>query len=156
MPAMAKPAMSEREAMRTTEKDQPDTANQGEALIVEDSYHAAADLADVLRKVGWRVLVANGLSKALALAATGRPDVAFIDVNLDGGFEGFDLAREIERQTGAGIVFVTGYTADDLKGRVDSFRNAVILFKPINASSVEVALRMVASTRAERRADASD
>jgi CheY-like chemotaxis protein len=120
-----------------------------EALIVEDCYHAAVDLARQLQDLGCHALVANGASSAIAVAARSQPEIAFIDINLDGGFEGLDVAREIERRTGASIVFVTGYNAEDLKGRLEPFRNAVMVFKPVNRSTLQAALRLVSSARAE-------
>lgn len=128
----------------------------GEALIVEDSYYAAVDLAQMLEKLGWRVRVANGIASAKHMAASSPPDVALIDINLDGGFEGFEVARDIERRTGAAIAFVTAYTAEDLKGRLDPFCNAVTVFKPVNLSSLRTALRMIRARRAELQQESAD
>lgn len=137
--------------------DSLERSEAGEALVVEDSYFAAADLAQMLQKLGWRVRVVNGASSAIAMAEQSPPDVAFIDINLEGGFEGFDVAREIERRSGAAIAFVTAYTAEDLRGRLEPFRNAVTVFKPVNRSSLETALRMIRPTGTEpQRSRASD
>jgi DNA-binding NtrC family response regulator len=111
-------------------------------LVVEDEYQIAADLAASLRKLGCDVQLANGPDSAMELIRKRSPDVAFIDINLRGGFEGLDLARDIEEQTDAGIVFVTGYSAADLYTRMARHSRSLTIFKPVNARTLQVALDM--------------
>ena len=54
-------------------------------LVVEDEFLIALDLAQLLRRHGWRVLgPAATVDQALRLLRGATPDVALLDVNLRG------------------------------------------------------------------------
>ena len=54
-------------------------------LVVEDEFLIAMDLELLLRRHGWRVLgPAATVAEALRLLADERPDVALLDLNLQG------------------------------------------------------------------------
>jgi hypothetical protein len=47
-----------------------------------------------------------------------QPDVVLMDINLEGGREGVELARWLRKVCEAPIVFVTGYTDRDTIERI--------------------------------------
>ena len=60
-------------------------------LVVEDEIVVGIVLCMVLRMAGYRVCgPAASVHLALELAATDHPDVAFVDINLEGDAEGLD------------------------------------------------------------------
>jgi CheY-like chemotaxis protein len=82
-------------------------------LLLEDEYLIALDAEQSLKEFGAeRVKIASTLSEAEDFAATGRFDVALLDVNINGQMS-FALADSL-RQRGVPVVFATGY---ELKGR---------------------------------------
>jgi CheY-like chemotaxis protein len=66
----------------------------------------------VLRAHGHLVREASNAEKALELLAEEAPDVAFIDIGLPGGMDGYELARRIRSHPLGGtvrLVALTGY-----------------------------------------------
>jgi DNA-binding response OmpR family regulator len=116
-------------------------------LIVEDRYLIASELADEVRSLGGDVLgPAASLSMAGEVLGDRRPDVALLDVNLDGELV-FPLAEEMEARRAA-IVFLTGYEETLLPER---WRGYLRLDKPVDSRSLREALRRVLNAAGERR-----
>jgi signal transduction histidine kinase len=83
-------------------------------LIVEDEAIVAADLANKLEYLGYRVSgsVSNG-EEALAIAAEQRPDVVLMDIRLSGSLDGIETAGRIRREHGIPVVYVTAHSDPD-------------------------------------------
>ena len=91
----------------------------GRALIVEDEIFFAISLEADMRALGFDIcdLAANG-EQASRLAMNNQPDVVLMDINLEGGREGIEVARWLRNVCDAPIVFVTGYIDRDTLGRI--------------------------------------
>jgi len=75
----------------------PDGGPRRVVLLVEDEILARAPIAGYLRDVGFTVIEAETADEAKAVFASGTlVDIAFIDVQLPGGTDGFALADWIE------------------------------------------------------------
>jgi len=82
-------------------------------LVVEDSALIAMAVATELERSGHRVLgpaVAN--APALELARKTPPDLALVDIDLQGGDSGAELVRVLHAELGVSSVFVTGQGAE--------------------------------------------
>ena len=80
------------------------------ALIVEDEIFVALDLERILTDAGYTV-VAIAADRAEALEAAGQASFAFVDINLRDGPSGPGIARQIAREHGIKVVFVTANPA---------------------------------------------
>ena len=93
------------------------------ALIVDDEMSFGIRLEADMHALGYDVcdLATNG-QQAFLLAMSDQPDVVLMDVCLEGGREGIEVARRLREVCDATIVFVTGYadraTIDRIQGRV--------------------------------------
>jgi DNA-binding NarL/FixJ family response regulator len=68
--------------------------------------------------------------KARSLAMSEMPDIALVDVCLEGGREGIETARWIKNVCGASVVFVTAFDDRDTVSRIhDQVPGAPILSK---------------------------
>ncbi len=77
-------------------------------LIVEDEVLIGLGLHMMLTLAGHHVRgPAMSRASALAIAREELPDIALVDVNLAGGAEGLELARELHDRHGTTIVFLT-------------------------------------------------
>ena len=77
-------------------------------LIIEDEFLIALDLEATMFKLGFDVCaLAPSASKARSLAMNDQPDVALVDVCLEGGREGIEIARWLREVCEVPIVFVT-------------------------------------------------
>ena len=80
-------------------------------LVVEDNMLIAMAVATELERAGHRVLgPAVAHEPALALARETMPDLALVDIDLQEGDSGFELARALHEELGVRSVFVTGQT----------------------------------------------
>jgi two-component system, response regulator PdtaR len=99
----------------------PPPPHQTRALIVEDEIMVALGLEAEMRALGFDTcdLAANG-QQASKHAMSNQPDVVLIDVNLEGGREGIEVARSLRKVCEAPVVFVTAYTDRDTVERIHS------------------------------------
>jgi DNA-binding response OmpR family regulator len=86
-------------------------------LVVDDNVDTAELLADLLRLKGFEVAVAYSPTAALELAATAAPEIALLDIGLN-GTTGYELGRQI-RKTAATcrLIAVTGYADVEARAR---------------------------------------
>jgi DNA-binding NarL/FixJ family response regulator len=103
------------------------------ALIVDDEIIFAINLEADMHALGFDIcdLAANG-QQASKLAMSNQPDVVLMDINLEGGREGIEVARWLHQVCEAPIVFVTGYTDRDTVERIhEQVPGAPVLPKPV-------------------------
>jgi two-component system, response regulator PdtaR len=107
-------------------------------LIVEDEIVSAMALERTLEHIGYEVIgtVTTG-EEAIELAGREHPDLVAMDIRLSGKMDGIDAASRIMDETGAGIVFMTGYDDEKTKERALALKPLGFLDKPINKSRFE-------------------
>ncbi|HKK29055.1 MAG TPA: PAS domain-containing protein [Alphaproteobacteria bacterium] len=102
-------------------------------LVVEDQHLVADQLSEALRAADCIVLgPAPSLDQGLRLAKAERPDLAVLDVNLDGEVV-WPLA-EMLRARGIPFVFATGYA--DMIQTPETLGNAPRIAKPVNSDEL--------------------
>lgn len=112
-----------------------------QVLIVEDRYLIASEMADAVRSMGGEVLgPARNLEAAEAIVRERLPDLALLDVNLDGEVV-FPLAEELARRK-APFIFLTGYDDEVLPER---WRERPRLLKPVNPRALRDELLRLAN-----------
>jgi CheY-like chemotaxis protein len=113
-------------------------------LIVEDEAIIAFLLEDMLVELGCNnVRLAADLDEALEAIAERTPDVAVLDVNLD-GVEVFPVAEKL-RHDGIPFVFTTGYGRDGLPS---AWADTPVVQKPFRAVVLAAALTEAVAGRA--------
>ena len=102
------------------------------ALIVEDEITIALDLEDAMSAMGFNHCdLASSDRRARSLAMKTHPDVALVDVSLDGGREGIEAARWLKDVCDVPIVLVTGSDDPDTVERIhEQVPDAPVISKP--------------------------
>lgn len=110
-------------------------------LILEDEPLVALFLQDAIEDAGWTVhgTAASG-EEAIGLAARQRPDLAFVDVNLDGRCDGISVAGQLAERFGIRIVLVSGYPDIGSDERVAGLPLVAILQKPCSPEQIQQVL----------------
>jgi DNA-binding NarL/FixJ family response regulator len=119
--------------------------HRGRALIVDDEIIFAIGLEADMHALGFDIcdLAANG-QQASMLAMSNQPDVVLMDINLEGGREGIEVARWLHKVCEAPIVFVTGYTDRDTVERIhEQVPGAPVLPKPVYHDRLAAAVAAV-------------
>jgi signal transduction histidine kinase/CheY-like chemotaxis protein len=109
-------------------------------LLVDDNHDSREMYRAVLRAHGHHVCEAPNAEKALALLADESLDVAFIDIGLPGGMDGYELARRIRKHPkgrNVRLVALTGYgfPEDRVQSREAGFARHLV--KPVDADTLQ-------------------
>ena len=103
------------------------------ALIIEDEIVIALGLQDAMSAMGFNHCdLASSDQRARSLAMGSQPDVALVDVSLEGGREGIEAARWLREVCEVPIVFVTAHGDEDTLQRIrEQVPGAPVLSKPV-------------------------
>ena len=107
-------------------------------LIVEDEALIARCLSMDLTDEGYSVcgLVASG-EEAVIKAKSTNPDIIFMDIHLAGEIDGIDAAMEIVKQKKIPILFMTAFSANELKIRAKDVHPVGYLNKPVDIEDIK-------------------
>lgn len=105
-------------------------------LVAEDEMLIAMMLEDRLEAMGYIVLKAARLHRALELAQSEPIDVAMLDINL-AGEDSFPIATVLQRR-GIPFLFSSGYGADGLPAH---WRGEKTIQKPYDVKQLVAALK---------------
>jgi two-component system, cell cycle sensor histidine kinase and response regulator CckA len=123
---------------RQTLKERLKPGSRETVLFVEDEVALRDLMHRVLVKGGYTVLAAGDGVEALALVE-GHPgpiDLVVTDVIMP-RMSGPDLAARLRaRQPGIRVLYVSGYTADQLRAQADLGREATLLAKPFTSEGL--------------------
>ena len=101
-------------------------------LVVEDEMLVAMMLEGMLRDLGYGVIKAARVAKALGLATSQAIDFAILDVNLAG--ETSYQVAEVLRLRGVPFIFASGYDPGSLRA---DFHDVAVLRKPYMPHDVQ-------------------
>jgi signal transduction histidine kinase/CheY-like chemotaxis protein len=108
-------------------------------LLVDDNHDSREMYRAVLRAHGHLVREAANAEKALALLDEEVPDVAFIDIGLPGGMDGYELARRIRSHPmgrDVRLVALTGYGFPEDRQQSRQAGFARHLVKPVDPETL--------------------
>ena len=111
------------------------------ALVVDDEPLILMDACDILSDAGFRPLEAGSVDEAIGIleAHAGDITLVFTDVQMPGGRDGFDLAREVARRWPDIRTLVASGAAQPAEG--DLPETAVFISKPFSADVVHERLQ---------------
>ena len=109
-------------------------------LVAEDEALVRMFTADYLREAGYRVVEVSNAADALKeLENTTGVRVLLTDVEMPGGMDGLELAREVQRCWPGMVILVTSGrvrpTRDELPGNIGFFQ------KPVREQAVVQAIK---------------
>jgi PAS domain S-box-containing protein len=114
-------------------------------LVVEDDDDVRAFTAEVLRELGYEVLVASDAASALRVLDDGSDvRLLFTDVGLPNGVNGRQLANQVrDRRPEIKVLFTTGYARNAIvhHGRLDP--DVELIVKPYTQSALAEKIRRV-------------
>lgn len=121
-------------------------------MIVEDEMIIAMDLQETLAGFGYEVVgaVPSG-EEALALAEQARPDLALMDINLQGAMSGLDAARILRERFEIPALILTAYVSEPLLDQAKGCDALGYLLKPYDERELGVALSMAVHRAKQER-----
>lgn len=114
-------------------------------FIVEDDPIISEDIRDMLTTVNYHVVgTAYAKNEALDAIDKIKPDLVLMDINLEGEFEGFQVAEHINKKHKIPFLYLTSYSGKEIVDRAKETLPMGYLVKPFNEqelyTSIEIAL----------------
>jgi len=108
-------------------------------LVIENERIMARDLAEILQSLGHQIVgVASDYQEAVALASEHTPDLALIDIQIDGDRDGISLATELREDHEMALAFLTSHADHATVLKASVVRPNGYLIKPFSVESVDV------------------
>ncbi len=113
-------------------------------LIVEDELITAMDLRETLEVAGHQVTsIARNYQEALKALDRQLPDLALIDIKLDGSAgDGITTARELVRQHPMPIIYLTANSEPQMFQSARETRPAAYLLKPFRHDELKLQIEL--------------
>jgi CheY-like chemotaxis protein len=111
-------------------------------LVAEDNVDAADTLTLLLKKSGYKVMLARSVPEAVAIARVFRPQAVLLDIGLP-GLDGLEVAqklRDMGETADAMILAVSGYGDADSRRRAHADGIGAYFVKPLD---LEAALKQL-------------
>lgn len=114
-------------------------------LVAEDEAIVAADLAEKLTLLGYKVIATTGRGdEAVTLALSLKPDLVLMDIRLQGPMDGIAAAQQIRAEGNIPIVFLTAHSEPSTLEHAKLTEPFGYLLKPFEErelhTAVEIAL----------------
>jgi response regulator NasT len=120
-------------------------------LVVDDDRLVLATLAHGLSQAGYDVIDADNGDDAILLAREHRPDLALLDIRMQGK-SGFDVAAYLREYLHVPFMFLSAFSDDQTATQVKALGAVAYLVKPLDIGQilpvVETALTEVSARRA--------
>lgn len=118
--------------------------SQKQILVVEDEQVTAMAIASALRDFGHEVQLAAEGGEALRKAESAPFDLALLDIQLQGGVDGIEVATQIRERHGIPCVYLTAYADEQTFRRARTAHPLGYLQKPFQKdelrNTIEIAL----------------
>lgn len=121
------------------------STRQSTIMIVENEILVAKDLKMNLERMGYLVsAIASNFQEALTFAHARRPDLALMDIDIDGSKDGIQTAKELNARYQVPIVFLTSLKEMAIIDKAKESNPFGYLVKPFRSSdlqsTIEIAL----------------
>ncbi len=122
-----------------------ETEKKKKILIVEDEVVTGMDLWHILDLWGYEMCeqVTTG-EKAIQVAEQEKPDIVLIDINLAHGINGLETAKRIISRHDVSVIFITGYSDDEIRKEAEEVNPAGYFVKPVDYYKLREAIDSVA------------
>ncbi|MGD2250906.1 MAG: PAS domain S-box protein [Candidatus Methanofastidiosia archaeon] len=114
-----------------------------EVLIVEDELIVAEDIQSSLVHAGYTVCgVTPSGKEAISKAEKTHPDIALVDIVLQGDMDGIETAEKLYTVYGVPVVFLTAYHDEKTLERAKLTKPYGYLLKPIQETELHTTIKM--------------
>lgn len=107
----------------------------GKILVVDDDRLVLATLAHGLSQAGYDVLDADNGDDAILLARAERPDLALLDIRMQ-GMSGFDVAAYLREYCRIPFMFLSAFSDAETHAQVKALGAVACLTKPLDIQQI--------------------
>jgi DNA-binding response OmpR family regulator len=110
-------------------------AEMGKILVVDDDRLVLATVTHGLAQAGYEVIDADNGDDAILLAREHKPDLALLDIRME-GMSGFDVAAYLREHLHVPFMFLSAFADDDTVQQVKALGAVAYLVKPLNIGQI--------------------
>jgi two-component system, response regulator PdtaR len=112
-------------------------------LVVEDQLIIARDIEALLTDWGYHVIgCAASSDEALALFDKQKPDLALVDIHIQGDMDGIEVVKEFNARRPIPIVYLTAQADSGTVARAKSSNPFAYLLKPFDERHLQISLEL--------------
>ena len=128
------------------------TTTLGRILVVDDDRLVLATLVHGLAHAGFDVIDADNGDDAILLAREHKPELALLDIRMD-GLSGFDVAAYLREHLHIPFMFLSAFSDEATQAQIKALGALAYLVKPLNVTQI-VPVVQQAFAEARRRSQA--
>ena len=128
--------------------------SKGKILVVDDDRLVLATVTHGLAKAGYEIIDADNGDDAILLARQHRPDLALLDIRME-GMSGFDVAAYLRESLQTPFMFLSAFADDDTVAQVKALGAVAYLVKPLDISQIVPTVEAALVTARARKVTAS-
>ena len=120
----------------------PSTESKGRLLVVDDDRLVLATLVHGLSQAGFEVVDADNGDDAILQARQHKPDLALLDIRMD-GMSGFDVAAYLREHLHLPFMFLSAFSDDATVAQIKALGALAYLVKPLDIAQIVPAVEAV-------------
>lgn len=125
---------------------------KGRILVVDDDRLVLATLAHGLSQAGYEVIDADNGDDAILLAREHKPDLALLDIRMEGK-SGFDVAAYLREYCQMPFMFLSAFSDDETVRQVKELGAVAYLVKPLDIRQIVPAVEAAFANKGGRRTE---
>lgn len=110
-------------------------SSKGKILVVDDDRLVLATLTYGLAQAGFEVIDADNGDDAILLAREHRPELALLDIRME-GLSGFDVAAYLREYLQIPFMFLSAFADEDTVAKVKELGAVAYLVKPLDIHQI--------------------
>ena len=128
--------------------------HKGTILVVDDDRLVLATLTHGLTQAGYDVIDADNGDDAILLAREHRPDLALLDIRMEGK-SGFDVAAYLRESLQLPFMFLSAFSDEATVAQVKALGAVAYLVKPLDIGQIVPAVEAAFANLETRRREAA-
>lgn len=123
---------------------------KGKILVVDDDRLVLATLTHGLAQAGYEVIDADNGDDAILLAREHKPDLALLDIRMEGK-SGFDVAAYLREYCQMPFMFLSAFSDDQTVQQVKALGAVAYLVKPLDIRQIVPAVEAAFASAGSRK-----
>jgi response regulator NasT len=124
----------------------PTVSNKGKILVVDDDRLVLATLTYGLAQAGFEIIDADNGDDAILLAREHRPELALLDIRME-GLSGFDVAAYLREYLHIPFMFLSAFADEETVAKVKELGAVAYLVKPLDIHQIVPAVEAAFANR---------
>jgi response regulator NasT len=124
-------------------------SQKGKILVVDDDRLVLATLTHGLAQAGYDIIDADNGDDAILLAREHRPDLALLDIRMEGK-SGFDVAAYLREYIQMPFMFLSAFSDDETVAKVKELGAVAYLVKPLDIRQIVPAVEAAFAQKAQQ------